>query len=293
MRVSVYVLSAKWDMSFPTQCDLSVAGKGYGHELFSGCQEAILDFCRDQSCNHFTLLMPKECFNLCCELSARAASLRLTALAHLALSQMCRMARPRSSCLSSGAASLGSGPHATLLSPAHFLCLSSSENSSGKACAHPTARGVCISFRWGNGVLLAWGEEQLPPNPQCRSHHQPVVSDEQHHTHASWVRASGWPQGPCCVKSSGASRLGAQGCAPKDSDATGRLSDQPEHPGVRRPNGRLWPWNMGFWVIDVLPAPLAVVFIPLDRGCKEAGRLSPGPSTALNAIHLGDSGFAF
>lgn len=95
MRVSVYGLSAKWDMSFPKQCDLSLAGKGYGHELFSGCQEAILDFCRNQSCNHFTLLMPRECFNLCCELSARAASLRLTALAHLALSQMCGMACPR------------------------------------------------------------------------------------------------------------------------------------------------------------------------------------------------------
>lgn len=60
MRVSVYVLSAKWDMSFPKQCDLSVAGKVYGHELFSGRQEAILDFCRDQSCNHFTLLVQEN-----------------------------------------------------------------------------------------------------------------------------------------------------------------------------------------------------------------------------------------
>lgn len=80
------------------------------------------------------------------------------------------------------------------------------------------------------GCFWPGGEEQLPPNPQCRSHHQPVVSDEPHHTHASWVRASGWPEGPCCVKSSGASHLSAQGHTPKDGDATGRSCDQPGAP---------------------------------------------------------------
>lgn len=143
-------------MSFPQQCDLSVAGKGYGHELFSGRQEAILDFCRDQSCNHFTLLVPGECFNLCCELSARAASLRLTALAHLALPDV-RMARPRSSCLSSGAASLGSGrvPPCSL-QPTSYVSLQ--VKIALERHVHIQLPGAfAFRSRWGNGVLLAWG----------------------------------------------------------------------------------------------------------------------------------------
>lgn len=75
-------------MSFQKQCDLSVSGRIIGQELFFGCQEAILDLCKDQSSNHLILLIPRECFHLCYELSARDVSLRLKTLAHLAPSQM-------------------------------------------------------------------------------------------------------------------------------------------------------------------------------------------------------------
>lgn len=88
MRVGVYVLSAKWGISFQRQCDLSASGKDMGQELFLGCQEAILDLRKDQSFNHLMLLIWGDCFNLCYELSARDGSLRWKVFAHLALPHM-------------------------------------------------------------------------------------------------------------------------------------------------------------------------------------------------------------
>lgn len=46
-----------------------------GHALCVVCQDAVLDFCEDQS-HHLMLLVQRECFNLCYELSARDDSLR-------------------------------------------------------------------------------------------------------------------------------------------------------------------------------------------------------------------------
>lgn len=58
-----------------------------GHALCVVCQDAVLDFCEDQS-HHLMLLVQRECFNLCYELSARDDS-EMESPAHLAGSQVC------------------------------------------------------------------------------------------------------------------------------------------------------------------------------------------------------------
>lgn len=72
-------------MTFQRRRDFSAYGKGVGWELFSGCQEVVLDLHKAQSSNHLILLICGDCFNLCYELSARGDALRPKVSAPLAL----------------------------------------------------------------------------------------------------------------------------------------------------------------------------------------------------------------
>lgn len=113
----------------------------WGTEFLFNCQEAMLDLRRNLSSNHLILLIRRQRFNFCWELSARDGP-EIANLCSPALS-VGGPASPRSCCWRPGGQPrqpLGHVPGP--LSPFSFLCLPSSADSSGKAEAYPVSKDI-------------------------------------------------------------------------------------------------------------------------------------------------------
>lgn len=140
-----------------------------GQERIFGCQEAMLDVCRDQPRNHLMLL--RECSNLHCELRGRADFLRLKALTRLARSWVWGRWRV----LPCGALvdSLLLPGHRPALTPQPSPRVSLRVKTALERHAHIQLPGTCHSWE-ETGCFWPGGEEQVtswcrtgpvPPTP--------------------------------------------------------------------------------------------------------------------------------